>query len=526
VGDGSTTGGILVTGGGSGGGGGNYLSTGTYTVVLNADNTFVGTGTIASFAQVRADEGEGPGHGFSFNNDNTYATGMFSNGSGGEIRLETANTIILRGIEADDEASTLQVTLAPFTTSGTITATNLVINSINFTNSSSLIVDYFGGTSLYGAPGKNVLLRSDNNFINLASSGGANILRLGVSDHQTGGWWDFTPSGIVFPDNTVQTTAWQGDQAVNTNSNVIFNGIIIGEGGPGSGGGLSFNEPGNDTGIYSGEDGQIDIYSNNTNILQIDESGLEIKKSDGYLKFPDGSYQTTAYTGGGTGSAGPQGPTGPSGPTGNTGPQGPSGPSGAHGPQGPSGPQGNTGNTGPQGPSGPQGNTGNTGPQGPSGPQGNTGPQGPTGNTGPQGPTGNTGPQGPTGNTGPQGPSGPQGTGPTGPSGPQGPAGLVAETVYNWGTVSGTITPNVSSGTVHTMTLNGNMTFNAIGNATTGSSITLIVTQDGVGGRTLSSSMKWAGGFKTLSVVSSSTDIISAFYDGTNYWASLSRGFF
>jgi hypothetical protein len=36
--------------------------------------------------------------------------------------------------------------------------------------------------------------------------------------------------------------------------------------------------------------------------------------------------------------------------------------------------------------------------------------------------------------------------------------------------------------------------------------------------------MKFAGGSKTLSTTNT-TDIISVFYDGTNYWASLSKDF-
>jgi hypothetical protein len=58
-----------------------------------------------------------------------------------------------------------------------------------------------------------------------------------------------------------------------------------------------------------------------------------------------------------------------------------------------------------------------------------------------------------------------------------------------------------------------------------GQSITMIMTQDATGGRTLSSTMKFAGGFKTLSTGNSITDITTVFYDGTNYYASLSRGY-
>jgi hypothetical protein len=97
------------------------------------------------------------------------------------------------------------------------------------------------------------------------------------------------------------------------------------------------------------------------------------------------------------------------------------------------------------------------------------------------------------------------------------------ETQYSLGTTSGTIAPDVANGNVQTITLNGNLTLNAFTSPVAGQSLTLIVNTGGTG-RTLTSTMKWAGGTKTLSTTST-TDIISVFYDGTNYWASLSTDF-
>lgn len=97
------------------------------------------------------------------------------------------------------------------------------------------------------------------------------------------------------------------------------------------------------------------------------------------------------------------------------------------------------------------------------------------------------------------------------------------EAVHSLGTNSGTIAPNAANGNVQTITLNGNLTLNAFTSPVAGQSITLIVNTGGTG-RTLSSTMKWAGGEKTLSTTNT-TDIISIFYDGTNYWASLSKDF-
>lgn len=90
---------------------------------------------------------------------------------------------------------------------------------------------------------------------------------------------------------------------------------------------------------------------------------------------------------------------------------------------------------------------------------------------------------------------------------------------------SATLTPDVANGNVQTVTLTGNVTFSAFANPESGQSLTLIVKQDATGSRTLTSTMKFAGADKTLSTAANSIDIISVFYDGTNYYASLAKGF-
>jgi hypothetical protein len=100
----------------------------------------------------------------------------------------------------------------------------------------------------------------------------------------------------------------------------------------------------------------------------------------------------------------------------------------------------------------------------------------------------------------------------------------IRETVYSL-TYASTITPDVANGTIQKVTLTGNVTFSAFSNPVAGQSMTLIVTQDGTGSRTLTSTMKWSGGTKTLSTAAGSIDIISVFYDGTNYFASLGKAF-
>ena len=100
----------------------------------------------------------------------------------------------------------------------------------------------------------------------------------------------------------------------------------------------------------------------------------------------------------------------------------------------------------------------------------------------------------------------------------------IRETVYSL-TYASTITPDVANGTIQKVTLTGNVTFSAFSNPVAGQSMTLIVTQDGTGSRTLTSTMKWSGGTKTLSTAAGSIDIISVFYDGTDYYASLGKAF-
>jgi hypothetical protein len=100
-----------------------------------------------------------------------------------------------------------------------------------------------------------------------------------------------------------------------------------------------------------------------------------------------------------------------------------------------------------------------------------------------------------------------------------------AETVVNGGTTSGTLTPDVNQGTIFQYTLNGAVTINALGNAVAGTSATIILTQDATGSRTLTSSMKFAGASKTLTTTAAAIDIMSVFYDGTTYYAALSKGY-
>jgi phosphotransferase system HPr-like phosphotransfer protein len=101
----------------------------------------------------------------------------------------------------------------------------------------------------------------------------------------------------------------------------------------------------------------------------------------------------------------------------------------------------------------------------------------------------------------------------------------VRERVVDLGSASGTLTLDVSSGTVFRLTAVGAITLNALTNVQAGSNATVIITQDGTGGRALTSTMKFAGGSKTLSTAANSIDMITVFYDGTNYFASLVKDY-
>jgi hypothetical protein len=92
-------------------------------------------------------------------------------------------------------------------------------------------------------------------------------------------------------------------------------------------------------------------------------------------------------------------------------------------------------------------------------------------------------------------------------------------------TYGATITPDVTNGNTQQVTLTGNVTFSAFTTPVAGQSLTLIVKQDATGSRTLTSTMKFAGGTKTLTTAANSVDIISVYYDGTTYWASLGKDF-
>lgn len=98
------------------------------------------------------------------------------------------------------------------------------------------------------------------------------------------------------------------------------------------------------------------------------------------------------------------------------------------------------------------------------------------------------------------------------------------EAIYDLGTTGGTIAPNVSNGSVQKITLNSALTINAFTSPQAGQSLTLII-YGGTSYTSITSTMKFAGSIKTLTGTAGCIDILSVYYDGTNYFASLGKGF-
>jgi hypothetical protein len=96
--------------------------------------------------------------------------------------------------------------------------------------------------------------------------------------------------------------------------------------------------------------------------------------------------------------------------------------------------------------------------------------------------------------------------------------------LYDLGTTGGTVAPNVANGNVQKITLNSALTINAFTSPVAGQSLTLII-YGGTAYTAITSTMKFAGGIKTLTGTAGCIDILSVYYDGTNYFASLGKGF-
>jgi hypothetical protein len=103
----------------------------------------------------------------------------------------------------------------------------------------------------------------------------------------------------------------------------------------------------------------------------------------------------------------------------------------------------------------------------------------------------------------------------------------IESSVYDIGSISGNFAPNRSLAIVQTATLTGNINLEPPINMQIGQSLTLIFTQDGSGGRTLTanSAYKFASNYKVLSFNANSIDMLNMFYDGSRYYVALTTGY-
>jgi hypothetical protein len=90
---------------------------------------------------------------------------------------------------------------------------------------------------------------------------------------------------------------------------------------------------------------------------------------------------------------------------------------------------------------------------------------------------------------------------------------------------SSTLAPDVALGTRFAYTLTSDFTFNGFTNPIPGQTAEILMIQDGVGGRVMSSTMLFAGGDKTLSTLPGVMDRMSIYYDGASYFAQLSKNY-
>jgi sRNA-binding regulator protein Hfq len=105
--------------------------------------------------------------------------------------------------------------------------------------------------------------------------------------------------------------------------------------------------------------------------------------------------------------------------------------------------------------------------------------------------------------------------------------GPYVETTAGLVNTNSSFTPTMSNGPVQRLLANGSFTLNAPSGMTAGQSITLVIAQDGNGNdiMTPNAVYKFAYGVKTLSTTANAIDIMSIFYDGTNYLCNLVRNY-
>lgn len=96
--------------------------------------------------------------------------------------------------------------------------------------------------------------------------------------------------------------------------------------------------------------------------------------------------------------------------------------------------------------------------------------------------------------------------------------------IFNLGTAGGTIAPNVANGNVQRITLNAALTMNGFTSPVAGQRLRLFI-YGGTAYTTITSTMKFVGGVKTLTGTAGCIDVLEVYYDGTTYFAQLLKNF-
>lgn len=98
------------------------------------------------------------------------------------------------------------------------------------------------------------------------------------------------------------------------------------------------------------------------------------------------------------------------------------------------------------------------------------------------------------------------------------------ERVANVGPLTGTVTIDANVAPVQTAGTTGNITINSnnLTNFLAGESVTLILRHN-ANARTFTSNLKFVSGTKTISGTTANTDVITFFFDGTEYLAAVAR---
>lgn len=104
--------------------------------------------------------------------------------------------------------------------------------------------------------------------------------------------------------------------------------------------------------------------------------------------------------------------------------------------------------------------------------------------------------------------------------------GISFNELDNHGNVSGAVPIDWTTGHRRKVTLTGNTTF-SFTNPTGVANLILEIVQDVIGGRTivLPAAAKFQGGDSTLSAGANAIDLMTLFYDGTNYLVVINKGF-